>query len=448
MSTGGRAWSNRGVLCGTAIRFALLFLGFGSLVSDRAEIVSPFSSLTRLKEGVALTEKGLSPYTGSAFHSPPLVLSTLGRLASFPALISFPLILADLITAVLLGEIGHTLAIGQDAGEIASFYLLNPLTILSCVGGSLGVFENAFIVLSIYGAINSKLGLSAFGFCFAAYWGLHPIFLLVPLCVLIYRGGKKDGSNSNNERISRYSGLKAVTAFLAFVLIWAISILALSEVSLGIYPEHACQSWIPWIRGSFECETGKMGPYETRCSAKHWMVETYWVMLKVDDLTPNIGLFWYFFTEIFSGFRDFFTFVFHATAGLFLIPVTIRFPDKPLFVIFVQCIIKSLLKPYPTLPDIALYLGLLPLFPKILGTLQWWWFLVTSFLFLAIRSPAVWEEWILLGSANANFFYAMNLVFAAWQIILLLMVIDGACKEPAQGKSSSPLVEGSKRKAD
>lgn len=81
-----------------------------------------------------------------------------------------------------------------------------------------------------------------------------------------------------------------------------------------------------------------------------------YVGLQVGDLTPNIGLFWYFFSEIFSGFRLFFLFVFHAISGLFLLPLAIRFPDQPLLVFFIQCAMIAFLKPYPTLTDSALYL--------------------------------------------------------------------------------------------
>lgn len=35
-------------------------------------------------------------------------------------------------------------------------------------------------------------------------------------------------------------------------------------------------------------------------SSMDWMYESYGFLLQVQDLTPNIGLFWYFFLEVFN----------------------------------------------------------------------------------------------------------------------------------------------------
>ena len=42
------------------------------------------------------------------------------------------------------------------------------------------------------------------------------------------------------------------------------------------------------------------------------------------DLTPNIGLFWYFFTEMFEQFRNFFTYIFFLNICIYSIPVSIK----------------------------------------------------------------------------------------------------------------------------
>lgn len=42
------------------------------------------------------------------------------------------------------------------------------------------------------------------------------------------------------------------------------------------------------------------------------------------DLRPNIGLWWYFFIEIFNDFRTFFLFVFHAQTAVFAIPIAVK----------------------------------------------------------------------------------------------------------------------------
>ncbi len=74
------------------------------------------------------------------------------------------------------------------------------------------------------------------------------------------------------------------------------------------------------------------------------------------DLQPNIGLQWYFFTEIFRDMRAVFKAVFACLPCLFIIPLALRLPHRPLFLILLQTLSTSLFKPYPAAADVALYL--------------------------------------------------------------------------------------------
>lgn len=78
--------------------------------------------------------------------------------------------------------------------------------------------------------------------------------------------------------------------------------------------------------------------------------------VQVDDLTPNVGLHWYFFAEMFAVFRPFWHFVFHALAGAMVGPLAARMPHRPLLGAVVGCITVAMLKPYPSLSDVAQYL--------------------------------------------------------------------------------------------
>ena len=64
----------------------------------------------------------------------------------------------------------------------------------------------------------------------------------------------------------------------------------------------------------------------------------------VDDLSPNMGLWWYFFAEIFEHFRSFFIFVFHAQSILLLVPLTIRLQQTPLVLAVIACMLMALFK--------------------------------------------------------------------------------------------------------
>ena len=60
--------------------------------------------------------------------------------------------------------------------------------------------------------------------------------------------------------------------------------------------------------------------------------------------------------------------------------------------------------------------ALLPFFPHLLRRLPSGVFTMSSLLMLACLSPAMWHLWMDLESANANFFYAITLLWAAWQV--------------------------------
>lgn len=50
----------------------------------------------------------------------------------------------------------------------------------------------------------------------------------------------------------------------------------------------------------------------------------YPISLAVSDLTPNLGLFWYFFIEMFDQFRPFFLIVFQIHVFIFAVPISIK----------------------------------------------------------------------------------------------------------------------------
>ena len=65
---------------------------------------------------------------------------------------------------------------------------------------------------------------------------------------------------------------------------------------------------------------------------------------RADDLSPNMGLWWYFFAEIFDHFRAFFLFVFHIQPLLLLVPLTLRLQHKPLVLTMITCLLITLFK--------------------------------------------------------------------------------------------------------
>ncbi|KAJ1754216.1 hypothetical protein LPJ77_007140, partial [Coemansia sp. RSA 2523] len=141
--------------------------------------------------------------------------------------------------------------------------------------------------------------------------------------------------------------------------------------------------------------------------------------IRVSDLQPNVGLFWYFFIEIFDEFRAFFIVVFQLTALAFAVPVAYRFRFEPLFAGILLVGIMSALKSYPAWGDLALFLGLLPIYEDLLKYTQYVFLSANLLMFGVGLAPVFWHLWIEQGSGNANFFYAATLVYVFGQITVL-----------------------------
>ena len=96
-----------------------------------------------------------------------------------------------------------------------------------------------------------------------------------------------------------------------------------------------------------------------------FLESTFGTVLFFTDLTPNIGIWWYFFAEMFAFFRPFFTCVFHIYAMIFSLPMTIRLKGMPLFALTTIVGISTVFKAYPEVGDIGFYFTLLTLFKPI-----------------------------------------------------------------------------------
>lgn len=84
--------------------------------------------------------------------------------------------------------------------------------------------------------------------------------------------------------------------------------------------------------------------------------------LNVPDLKPNIGLFWYFFTEMFEHFRPLFLCSFQINATLlYLTPLSIRLRGEPVLLMVTLIALTAIFKSYPSLGDVGFYLALLPM---------------------------------------------------------------------------------------
>jgi phosphatidylinositol glycan class U len=144
-----------------------------------------------------------------------------------------------------------------------------------------------------------------------------------------------------------------------------------------------------------------------------FLASTYGVQLTLSDLTPNIGLWWYFFVEMFDPFRSFYLGVFWLHLGSYVAPLCFRVRSQPLVIITLLLGTFAIFKPYPSISDTSLFLALVPLYRHIFPLMRYTFVIASVAMYMTFLGPAFYHLWIYAGSGNANFFYAITL-FWGW----------------------------------
>lgn len=437
-SSGFRFW--KWAMASMILRLILIYFPKNLNLGSRPEVSTPVTSLRRLSEGYWLKQLSLSPYAGSMYHGSPLLLSVLGpltvkRIEGHPdhLICSLVSVVADFITAMLIRATGQSvrMAYGQSlrslhlgelleasgslpSGDIAALvYLWNPFTIVTCMGFNSSPIESLFVIISLYGACRGLVPLTAIGWVLATHLSLYPVVLLIPIILILGYGpdapprklfvarlsstAKNDssavgGTESKGLKVPPITfSLRPVLFFFLWSALWASYILFLCWISLK---EHGD------LLGMFE--------------------RTYGFILTVKDLSPNIGVLWYFFAEVFDFFRNFFLITLHSNILFMILPLAIRLYHRPCFLAFVYMAVSSILKSYPSVGDSALYLGLLALFANELAEMHFSFFLFCGYVGVSLLSPVMHNLWIWRGTGNANFYFATAIAYACFQIVLVV----------------------------
>eukprot|EP00963_Diacronema_lutheri_P001049 scaffold68_cov340-Pavlova_lutheri.AAC.2 len=425
------------------LRVLLAWKGAPKWLQDRTDVSPPQGTMRRIKEGAALWRMGLSPYLGSAWQGPPLLMVLLKPFLYLQNKFQWAYVIPYLVADVIAGNAirmlakhlgtksernerqgeedmtrtvssgwalydlkngrgedkkGETIAYPSKDWAMVLWYLWNPCTLATCLAGSVAAIENACVLGALVAAVQSNVPLASFFIVAGTYLSLHPIIYALPVGVILVRG-TENLLNVNKDDHNRKKDTKAAWRFVAWFVAWSVLLIGLSE---GIL-----------FSGNHE-------------QSAHWMSQVYGFILGVGDLSPNMGLYWYLLVEMFDDFRGLFTFALQM-GSLALLPVLfLRLSDRPVFLACVQAVIISLFRPYPTFADQALYCTLIPLFSDQLLRMKHKAALVNAFLWIDALGPVFWYLWTCLGVANANFYYAVSLVYACVQILLLNDMIGAA----------------------
>ncbi|GAM23439.1 hypothetical protein SAMD00019534_066140, partial [Acytostelium subglobosum LB1] len=378
------------ILVAVILRLVLYYQGFHNVLSQRNEISTPLTGFKRLTEGLHLHTLGLSPYAGSAYHQAPLLLLAFMPLHGLHIIASqLMFVLVDVIIAYLLRRItvlagsvlpqemggDPKLAQSNFPNVVAAIYLFNPFTLFTSVGMSTIVFNNLSIIASLYFALSGNMFLSLFSVASAVYISIYPIMLIFPVSYILKR-----------TTASKSSVVFAIKTVLLFIF----SLGSLLYISFTLL-----NSW-------------------------EFIEKCYWFTFLVEDLTPNIGLFWYYFIEVFEHFRNFFLFIFQYHVFIYTIPLAIRLKNHPLFYFWTLCAIIATFKSYPAMGDTSLHLALLPLLYEPLKGVRYSFIIVVVGIYVTVLAPILWQMWIYQGTGNANFYYTINLVFTLAQVLLIV----------------------------
>ncbi|XP_059477372.1 phosphatidylinositol glycan anchor biosynthesis class U protein [Neocloeon triangulifer] len=410
-------------LSGAFVRFWLMnYSGLRQMIEDRVEISTPINSWKRVTEGVHLMKNDISPYDGDLFHETPLGLFAFSWLLTLkqPFLDLF-FIFVDALTCFCLqmvaesyssqalekekenkkkyAEDSHGILLTEDQVKRIPLYVIfcynfNPYTILSCVGRTTSGFNNFFVALTLLFMCKGWLFLCSAALAVATYQAFYTVVFIVPACMYIVQQKKMQ---------------KVWPTVSIMVISFAVFLGSLFYLSM-LYTD----SWA-------------------------FLTSTYKFLILVPDLRPNVGLFWYFFTEMFEHFRALFVCAFQINCFLYLAPLALRLRKEPMLLAFSLAALSTVFRSYPSISDLGFYFGMLPIWLHLLPYMQQGFVVCCFILFSSGLGPVVWQLWIYMRSGNANFYFGVTLAFATAQIFLITDILF------AHIKREFTLVNGTKR---
>lgn len=252
-------------------------------------------------------------------------------------------------------------------------YLFNPYSILNCVGQTTTIWSNFLLSVMIYALSREMKFLCLITLALETQRNFYPFVLIVPLALAF-------SEKSKSKIISR--GMTIVLFGIIF-----------AGLNYGGYQ----------LMGSWK-----------------FIDSTFGFIIHCRDLTPNIGLFWYFFTEMFDHFRQLFLYTFQLnTTILYLFPLSFTFKECPEFLLTILLALTTIFASYPCIGAIAFYMSLIPMWKRVSPFMSHNFIVISTFLVTSILGPTVYHLWMYANSANANFYFGVTLVFCTSQIFLL-----------------------------
>lgn len=269
---------------------------------------------------------------------------------------------------------------------VALLYLANPLSVAACVGMSSGALDNAALFAAVAFACRGEAAAAAAALAWAAHAGVQPLLAAPALAALCARGPLPAAGAG---------GWRAALRFVGWLGAWSAALLGTSW-------------WLLAAHGGGLCGA-------LRALAGHALLG--------EELEPNIGMWWYFYKEVFEHSRAFFLVVFNVQPLLVVAPLVIRLRRRPVAAAVACASLAAMYKPHPTVSDVCVPLALLPLLASSLAHFRHAFALGFAYLLCALCVPLTWNAWRVgaLGAmANVNLFFAATLGANGAQAMLLV----------------------------
>lgn len=365
---------------------------WGESLVDVLELATPLDRLDLLRElHVLLRSVHVAPRdvwaSLSVHHSPLLLLVPHSWIMD--ARVSAALWIAmDVISAWALA---NTAALLRQRTKlrilspalVAACFLLNPYAIFACAAKSMSQLRAALTVLSVWGAVQGQLWTLVCAHAVNCLLFLTPL-MLTPCFALL----GSDAHAAHGAWRAKF-GVRRADAWTAFLKKFASRTAGVGLAGLV---------WSYFLSGD---------PYAT------FVRSVYGSRLGGDDLTPTVGLFWYFFVEMFAHFYAFFLMVVQVHMWLYTVPVTLKYRSDPLFALTLLLGIQALFETYPCVGDTALFLGVWSLtYGRLADYLRYPMVSFMLFAYTTLLFPVFRYLWMYAGAANANFYFAVSLVHA------------------------------------
>uniref|UniRef100_A0A914DJE6 Phosphatidylinositol glycan anchor biosynthesis class U protein n=1 Tax=Acrobeloides nanus TaxID=290746 RepID=A0A914DJE6_9BILA len=341
------------------------------------EFVTPWNSFKRIQEAVYLLSVGIDAHEGDLFHLMPMYIYIFRILTHEFWLCFIVYTLCDLITGYCLKRFAFNYLVSIQGAHsnyaehfsdiVAVLYLFNPMTIGSCSVFSLSSIANFLLAIFANLVIRKHVCLSTILLIFIS--SIYPYYFIL-LAVL-------------------FLAFPSVIQRTTVVIVTLFTILALFFINQSLN------------------------------STSSFFQNTFGFFMAVPDLTPNVGAFWYFFVQIFDHYREFFRWIFQLNMLIYIVPLSVTLRKDPYVTMLLLLIQISMFSSYPSYAEAVVYLALIPAFSHLHQHIRHKLIIFGCFCATLVLTPIMWRLWVVTGSGNANFYFAINFVYTIAQVFLM-----------------------------